>query len=119
LRKDTNSPHKLSFVLPDSSEVLNQAYFEAPILNSVSPQNFDSSDVDIKTGISTILSDKGERILCTRNWEHYSVKNSGLARVYLSWDGDLSASSGALVDSNDDDRVVFVSNAESVANAKI
>jgi hypothetical protein len=110
LRKDINSPHKLSFVLPYSLEVLNQAYFEAPILNSVSPQNFDSSDVDIKTGIPTILSDKGERTFYTTY--------DGLSGVYLNGGGDLDANNDALVFSDDDGRVVFVSNAESVANAK-
>jgi hypothetical protein len=108
LRKDLNSPHKLSFVLPNSLEVLNKAYFEAPILNSVSQQKFNSSDVDIKTGIPIILSGKGERTLYTRNWENYEIKNSGLVGVYLNRDSSLFAWDVDRVDFNGNGLVVFV-----------
>jgi hypothetical protein len=105
LKKDATSPAKVSFILPN---IIAGEYFEAPVLNELSQQKFNSSDVDTTTGITKKVSGVGSRTLYTRNLDSYSVKNSGLVRLYLgflylgSFDENLSYSV-------DDGRVVLVS----------
>jgi len=105
LRKDTNFPHKLSFVLPNAFS----DYFEAPILNETSQQTFDSSDIDFSKGIPKKLSASGTRKLYTRNWKDYSIKNSGLVGFCLDWGLLLDSNYECLGGSGDDGRVVLVS----------
>src|SRR3989344_3871749 len=88
-RIDDSSPYKLAFDLLDSLE-----YFEAPILNETSQRKFDFSDIDENTGIPKIVKDQGARTLYTRNLDQYKIKNSGLSRLYLSWDLDVYSGSG-------------------------
>ena len=105
LKEDSNSPLGLSFILPS----LYSNYFEAPILNELSQQKFESSDIERKTGLPKKVSSAGTRILYTRNWKDYSIKNSGLVRLYLYWNLDLNSSDKSLSISNDYGRVVLVS----------
>ena len=105
LKEDSNSPLGLSFILPS----LYSNYFEAPILNELSQQKFEFSDIERKTCLPKKVSSAGTRILYTRNWEDYSIKNSGLVRLYLYWNLDLNSSDKSLSISNDYGRVVLVS----------
>lgn len=106
LKKDEASPEKISFVLPNS---IAGEYFESPVLNEYSQQKFDSSDIDIITGITKKVSDSGSRKLYTRNWDGYSVKNSGLVKLYLYRILSLNSDIENLSNSYDSGRVVLVS----------
>jgi len=106
LKKDGASPEKLSFVLPN---LVTAEYFEAPILNEQSQQCFESSDIDVATGITKKVSSSGSRRLYTRNWSQYSVKNSGLVRAYLLRNLYFSADNDELPNSDDNGRVVLIS----------
>ena len=89
LRADEYSPYKLSFNITD--ETL-KAYFEAPILNEATQQKFNNKDIDKSIGLPKKVGAEGNRVLYTRNWGQYSIKSSGLARLYL--DGVLYLGSG-------------------------
>ena len=102
LKADRNSPNGLSFAIP--SDFID--YFEAPILNQVSQQRFESSDIESKTGIPAKVSSTGSRILYTRNFAGYLVKNSGLVRSYLNGNLNLSSNDGDLTYSDVNGRVV-------------
>jgi hypothetical protein len=106
LKKDGTSPEKLSFVLPN---LIIGEYLESPILNEVSQQSFESSDVDVATGITKKVSSSGSRKLYTRNWSQYSVRNSGLVGAYLVRGVNFDADNDGLSNSYDDGRVVLVS----------
>ena len=87
LRKDSNSPHGVSFVIPNKFV----DYFEAPILNEVSSQKFESFEVDVSTGIPKKVFAKGSKTLYTRNSQDYSIKNSGIG--WLCFECGLGLSS--------------------------
>jgi hypothetical protein len=106
LKKDGASPEKLSFVMPNS---ITGEYFEAPILDEASQQYFESSDVDVATGITKKVSATGSRKLYTRNWNEYSVKNSGLVGACLGRSLDFYSNDDGLPGSNDGGRVALVS----------
>ena len=101
LRKDEQSPSKLSFTLPE-----NPVYFQAEILNSPSQNKFESSDIEENTGIPKEVRAHGSRTLYTRNGPGYSFKNSGISGLYLGRSLSLNSSNGGLADSNDYGRVV-------------
>jgi hypothetical protein len=97
LKKDTNSPHGVSFVLLNGFA----DYFEAPILNETSQQKFESSDIDLATGIPTRVSATGSRTSYTNN-----LKN-GLVRLYLNRNLDLNSYYENLANSYDYGRVAL------------
>ena len=103
LRKDEQSPSKLSFTLPE-----NPVYFQAEILNSPSQNKFESSDIEENTGIPKEVRAHGSRTLYTRNGPGYSFKNSGISRLYLDWGLDLYSNDDNLAYSSDSGRVVSV-----------
>ena len=109
LRKDNSPPCKLSFNLPSLIANITDGYFEAPILNIASQQKFDSSDIEVKTGIPAKVSATGSRILYTRNFASYPIKSSGVSRLYLNGGLGLYSGSVNLPSSDDDGRVVCVS----------
>ncbi len=92
--KDQDSPHGLAFKLKDDAEINY-----APILSKSNNSNFNSDDIDIKTGLPTKVG-KGNRTLWTRE--------SGLSRLFLGVNLDLGSGSGNLANSYDDGRVVFL-----------
>jgi hypothetical protein len=98
LAKDQDSPHGLAFKLKDDAE-LNYA----PILNKSNGSDFNSEDIDAKTGLPTKVG-KGNRILWTRD--------SGLSGLYLVRGLGLGSGSGDLTVSGGSGRVVLVSTAE-------
>jgi len=106
LRKDNNSPNKLSFVLSETP-----VYFEAPILNEPSQQLFKNSDIYAQTGLPTKVQSSGDRKIYTRNWHEYAVKNSGLSRLCLGRYLYVYSYGGGLANSNEDGRVVCISGA--------
>jgi hypothetical protein len=73
-------------------------------LNEASQQYFESSDIDITTGITKKVSATGNRTLYTRN--------SGLSGLYLGRSLYLYSGNDNLAYSDDDGRVVLVSTAE-------
>ena len=99
LKKDNNSPYKLSFILPDKS-ILQSQYFEAPILKETLEQKFNSSDIEVNTGLPTSVSDLGPRTLLT--------SQEGLSWLYLGRNLDLGSNYEDLANSDDDGRVVCV-----------
>jgi hypothetical protein len=101
--KDKDSPHGLSFKLKDDAEINY-----APILKKPNNSNFNSEDIDIKTGLPTRVG-KGNRILWTRD--------SGLSRLYLYRDLNLDSGDINLANSSDNGRVVLVSTAEGGSQA--
>jgi hypothetical protein len=103
LVKDQDSPHGLAFKLKDDAEINY-----APILNKSNGSNFNSEDIDIKTGLPTKVG-KGSRTIWTRD--------SGLSRLYLYGNSDLYSRNDNLADSDDDGRVVLVSTAEGGSQA--
>jgi hypothetical protein len=100
--KDQDSPHGLAFKLKDDAEINY-----APILNKSNNSNFNSEDIDIKTGLPKKIG-KGNRTLWTRD--------SGLSRLFLGRDLYL-ISGDSLAYSDDDGRVVLVSTAEGGSQA--
>ena len=101
LRHDAQSPEKLAFViLPETT------YFIAPMLNHESQKRFESSDVDRATGFPTTVREQGSRILYTRNWKDYTIKNSGLVGAYLGRDLGVVSGSEVLSGSGAVGRVV-------------
>jgi hypothetical protein len=103
LVKDQDSPHGLAFKLKDDAEINY-----APILNKPNNSNFNSEDIDTKTGLPTKVG-KGNRTLWT--------KDSGLSRLDLDGDLDLYSNDGDLANSSDNGRVVLVSTAEGGSQA--
>jgi len=102
LRVDSNAPNGLAFNVREDAEIV---YDE--ILNSECG-NFDSDDVDEKTGLPQKLKG-GDRYFYTRN--------SGLSRLYLGGYSDLGSIYWYLADSNVYGRVV-ITDAEGVASKK-
>ena len=101
LRKDTQSPDKLSFNITDLT--INN-YFEAPVLMKDSGSYINPSEMNERTGLPTKVYNKsvsGNRRLWTMN--------AGLVRLCL--DGDLGVGSydGGLSGCGADGRVVLVS----------
>ncbi len=94
LVKDGNSDYGLAFKLRADAEIIN-----APILNK-NQGNFDSTDIDVKTGLPKKLG-AGTRTLYTRN--------NGLSRVYLYRNLDLDSNNGNLANSNEYGRVILAS----------
>ncbi len=101
--KDQDSPHGLAFKLKDDTEINY-----APILNKSNDSDFNSEDIDAKTGLP-IKVGKGNRTLWTRD--------SSLSRLYLYVNLNLGSSDDYLAVSNDDGRVVLVSTAEGSSQA--
>jgi len=101
--KDQDSPHGLAFKLKDDAEINY-----APILNKSNNSNFNSEDIDIKTGLPKKIG-KGNRTLWTRD--------SGLSRLFLFRNLDLDSDDGDLTNSGDSGRVVLVSTAEGGSQA--
>jgi hypothetical protein len=98
LVKDQDSPHGLAFKLKDDAEINY-----APILNKSNSSDFNSGDIDAKTGLPTKVG-KGNRTLWTRD--------SGLSRLCLYGGLDLISDDVVLAGSYDYGRVVLVSTAE-------
>jgi len=105
LREDENSPHKLAF---DIVDLTLQSYFEAPILNEASRQKFNSDDIDEKIGLPKRVGTNGDRTLYTRNSRNYTIKNSGVCRLYLYRSLDADSGGGYLASSDAGGRVVCV-----------
>jgi hypothetical protein len=103
LVKDQDSPRGLAFKLKDDAEINY-----APILNKSNGSNFNSEDIDAKTGLPTKVG-KGNRTLWTID--------SGLSRLYLDWDLYLNSSDVGLANSYVSGRVVLVSTAEGSSQA--
>jgi hypothetical protein len=101
--KDQDSLHGLAFKLKDDTEINY-----APILNKSNDSDFNSEDIDAKTGLP-IKVGKGNRTLWTRD--------SGLSRLCLGWNLGLYSYNDNLADSFDDGRVVLVSTAEGSSQA--
>ena len=93
LKTDSNSPHGLTFNLPESAEVIY-----APILNK--PGNFNSEDIDAITGLPK-QTGKGNRNLYTRD--------SGLSGLYLASNLNLNSGDVSLASSDVNSRIVVVS----------
>ena len=93
LEKDQDAPNGLAFKLTEDVDVIY-----APVLNQ--PGNFNSEDIDEKTGLPNKTSKKGDRTLYTRD--------SGLSRLYLDRDSDLGSYWDDLADSDSDGRVVVM-----------
>jgi hypothetical protein len=113
LREDSKSEHKLAF---DISDLTLESYFQAPILNKVSQQKFNNSDIDEKTGLPIKFAVSGDRTLYTRNYKDYTLKNSGLSRLYLGRDLSLYSSWDDLANSDEYGRVVVVSSEAGAKN---
>mgnify|MGYP001559183338 CR=1 FL=1 len=94
--KDESSPQGLAFKLKEDAEIVY-----APILNKSG--NFDLKDIDEKTGLPK-KTEGGNRTL-------YTI-NSGLSRLFLDYNLDVSSDNGNLTYSSDNGRVVLVSTAE-------
>jgi hypothetical protein len=103
LVKDQDSPHGLAFKLKEDAQIIY-----APILKKSSGSNFNSEDIDAKTGLPTKVG-KGNRTLWTRD--------SGLSRLCLGRNLYLSSCDDDLADSYDIGRVVLVSTAEGGSQA--
>ena len=93
LIKDDKSPHKYSFILTNETKLIH-----APVFNSKSGQKFNETD---ENGLP-LLGD-GTRMLHTRS------DKSGLSRLCMDRDLDLSSDGEYLADSDDDGRAVLVS----------
>lgn len=106
LRGDSKSKHKLAFELTD---LALQSYFEAPILNEISQLKFNSKDIDENTGLPTKVGKSGDRTLYTRNWDRYTIKNSGLVRLYFNRVLSIYSCYEVLADSGASGRVVVFS----------
>ena len=91
LVKDQDSPHGLAFKLKDDTEINY-----VPILNKSNSSNFNSEDIDDKTGLPTKVG-KGNRTLWTRD--------SGLSRLYLNRNLNLNSNNDNLTNSNDNGRM--------------
>ena len=101
LRKDNNSPNKLSFKVTDST--INN-YFEAPILNSESGSYINPSEINENTGLPNKVYKKqvsGNRQLWTGN--------SGLVRLCLCSSLDIGSGGESLSYGDRNSRVVLVS----------
>ena len=108
LVKDSKSPHKLAFELTDRL-IDENFYFEAPILNELSQQKFETSDIDEAIGLPKKVGKNGARTLWTRNHSGYAIKNSGFSRLCLDWSLDVDADDVDLANSDSGGRVVVVS----------
>jgi hypothetical protein len=100
LVQDKDSDYGLAFKLIEGAKPIY-----APILNK--PGNFNSEDIDEKTGLPKQIS-KGDRTLYTRS--------NGLSRLYLGRYLYLSSNNDYLADSNSVGRVVVVSGKATVQN---
>jgi hypothetical protein len=103
LNEDGKSEYGLSFDLTGLT-----GYFQAPILNVVTQQFFEDSDIDEKTGLPKEVRADGSRKLYTRNWNDYAVKNSGLSELSLNSFSNLESCVDGLALSIDNGRVVCV-----------
>ena len=97
LVKDQDSPQGLAFKLKENAEITY-----APVLNELNGANFNSEDVNFKTGLPTKVGN-GNRNIYTRN--------SGLSRLYLNRNLNLNSNLVNLAASDDNGRVVLVSTA--------
>src|SRR3989338_2071308 len=93
LIKDNRSPHKYSFQLTNETKLIH-----APVLNSKPGQKFNETD---DNGLP--LLGNGTRTLYTGS------DKSGLSRLYMDWNLDLSSNDENLASSFDNGRVVLVS----------
>ena len=92
--KKADNNYGLTFKLREDAEI-----YEAPILSKQG--KFNSKDIDEKTGLPKKVSSSGNRTLY--------VRDSGLSRLDLNNDLDLSSNDRYLDDSGDDGRVVVIS----------
>src|SRR3989338_1927736 len=88
LIKDSNSPHKYSFQLTNETKLIH-----APVFNSKSEQKFNETD---DNGLP--LLGNGTRTLYTGS------DKSGLSRLYMDWNLDLSSNDENLASSFDNGR---------------
>jgi len=106
LKQDNNSDYGLVYILNERAK-LGENIFDAPELMK---DNFNFKTMDSKTGIP-IENKQGNRTCYTRK--------DSLGGFFLGSVSDVDSGYGSLVGSNDNGRVVVVSNAESVANSQI